>query len=217
MISNGGNKLQFACECVSARGGYSDPWAGLSQNKLLVDGTKEKLLNAVARVPKTIAQLASELRFSQPTIHSHVNDMIASELLRESEEREKRYPTERYYEPNFPVVRAEERVEFEAICDSIAEHVAELFEKNIPQLQRAFDKTGLAARGWKFADLAQYCYAGAQRSARKLLEQRALLPPRTKHENGADWLFWAEEQSAAGDGYAGARGVHNHGFSPLVV
>jgi DNA-binding transcriptional ArsR family regulator len=200
VISNAGTKLEFACECVSARGGYSDPWASISQNKLLLDGTKEKLLNAVAREPKTIAQLASELRLSQPTIHSHVSEMMASELLRESEEREKRYPTERYYEPNFPIVRAEERAEFEAICDSIAQRVADLFEKNIPRLQRAFDKTGLSARGWKFADLAQYCYAGEQRSARKLLEQRGLLPPRKKHENGADWLFWAEEQLAKGDG-----------------
>jgi DNA-binding transcriptional ArsR family regulator len=199
VISNAGNELEFACECVSARGGYSDPWAGLSQNKLLLDGTKEKLLNAVAREPKTIAQLASELRLSQPTIHSHVNDMMVSELLRESEEREKRYPTERYYEPNFPVVRAEERAEFEAICGAIAERVADLFEKNIPRLQRAFDKTGLAARGWKFSDLAQYCYAGEQRSARKLLEQRGVLPPRKNHENGTEWLFWAEEQLAKDD------------------
>jgi DNA-binding transcriptional ArsR family regulator len=193
-------KLEFACECVSARGGYSDPWAAIAQNKLLLDGTKEKLLNATAREPKTIAQLASELRLSQPTIHSHINDMMAGELLRESEEHEKRYPTERYYEPNFPVVRAEERAEFEAICDSIAERVADLFEKNVPRLRSAFDKTGLAARGWTFSDLAQYCYAGEQRSARKLLEQRGVLPRRKKHENGADWLFWAQEQSAKGDG-----------------
>ena len=67
-------------------------------------------------------------------------------------------------------------------------------------MQRAFNKTGLAARGWKFADLAQYCYAGEQRSARELLEERGLLPPRKKHENGADWLFWAEEQLVKGDG-----------------
>jgi len=33
-----------------------------------------------------------------------------------------------------------------------------------------------------------------QRGARELLEQRGVLRPRTKHDNGAEWLFWAEER-----------------------
>ncbi len=191
--------LRFPCECVSARGGYSDPWAEISQSKLLSDGTKEKLLNAVARESKTIAQLAADLGFSQPTIHSHVTDLLASELLRESERPEKRYAAERYYEPNFPVVRAEEAAEFEAICDSIAVRIAELFETGVPQLERAFEKTGLSRRGWSLEDIAHYCYAGAQRAARRRLEERGILPPRKKHANGASWVFWAEEPRPDGD------------------
>jgi hypothetical protein len=31
------------------------------------------------------------------------------------------------------------------------------------------------------------------RSARTLLEERGLLARRAKHENGAEWIFWAEE------------------------
>ena len=193
------NILQFACECVSALGGYSDPWAGVAQKRLLLNGTKEKLLNRVSREPKTVAKLAKELRLSKPTVLAHVKELMASELLRESEEWEKRHPSERYYEPNFPIVRVEERAELDTICEMIAEQVAGLFEKNIPRLKRGFDKTSLKARGWKFSDLAQYCYAVEQRSARKLLEQRGVLPPRKKHENGAHWLFWAREQLAKGD------------------
>jgi len=30
------------------------------------------------------------------------------------------------------------------------------------------------------------------RSARALLEERGVLTPRRKHENGAEWIFWAE-------------------------
>jgi len=30
------------------------------------------------------------------------------------------------------------------------------------------------------------------RSARALLEERGVLKPRQKHENGAEWIFWAE-------------------------
>src|SRR5215212_2254569 len=90
--------LLFPCECVSAQGEYSDPWASISQNKLLPNGTKEAILNSVAREPKTIAQLASDLGLSQPSIHRHISEMMASELLRESKEWERKYPTERYYE-----------------------------------------------------------------------------------------------------------------------
>lgn len=185
--------LRFACECVSSQSGYGDPWASISQKKLLPDGTKEGILNSVAREPKTIAQLAKELDLSQPSIHRHIGEMMVSELLRESEEWERKYPTERYYEPNFPVVRADERAEFEAICREMAERVADLFEKRRKQLESAFDKTDLANRGWGFQDIAQYLYASVQRGARELLEQRGTLPPREKHRNGAEWLFWAEE------------------------
>lgn len=185
--------LRFPCECVSAQGGYSDPWAGISQKKLFPDGTKEEIVNSVAREPKTIAQLAKELGLSQPSIHRHVTEMMASELLRESEEWERRYPTERYYEPNFPVVKAEERAEFEALCQEMAEQVANLFERRGKRLKGAFDKTELANRGWTFADIAQYLYASVQRGARETLEQRGVLPTPEPHANGVEWIYWAEE------------------------
>lgn len=191
--TDGREWLHFACECVSARGGYSDPWAGVTQNKLLPDGTKEEILNLVSREPKTIAQLAKELGLTQPSIHTHISEMMASELLRESVEWEKKYPTERYYEPNFPVVKADEQREFEALCQEMAERVADLFEKRRKQLERAFDRTTLAERGWKFSDLTHYLYAHVQRGARELLEERGVLPPREKHRNGAEWVFWAKE------------------------
>jgi DNA-binding transcriptional ArsR family regulator len=193
-VPEGLDGLCFACECVSARrDGYSDPWAAIAKNRLLPDGTKEEILNLVAREPKTISQLAQALELSPPSVHAHINDLMRSELLRESEEWEKRYPTERYYEPNFPVVQAAERAEFAALCQGMAEQLAALFEKKRPQLERAFRQTDLAARGWAFSDIAQYLYANVQRGARTLLEERGMLPPRKQHANGAAWLFWAEE------------------------
>lgn len=196
-IPDGLEGLLFACECVSARrGGYSDPWAGVAKHKLMIDGTKEEILNLVAREPKTISQLAGELGLSPPSIHKHVTEMVESELLRESEEWEKSHPAERYYEPNFPVVKADERAELEALCQEMAGRVADLFEKRRPQLERAFNKTNLPERGLTYPDLAQYLYAKTQRGARQLLEERGMLPPREKHQNGAKWVFWAEESRA---------------------
>ena len=193
-VPEGLEGLCFPCECVSARReGYSDPWAAITKNKLLPDGTKEEILNLVAREPKTISQLAETLELSPPSVHAHVGDMMRSELLRESVEWEKRYPTERYYEPNFPVVQAAERAEFDALCRAMAEQLVALFEKRRAQLERAFRQTNLAERGWEFADIAQYLYASVQRKARTLLEARGVLPTRERHANGAEWLFWAEE------------------------
>ncbi len=188
--------LRFPCECVSARGGYGDPWTAVAKNKLLPDGTKEQIVNLVAREPKTISQLAEALDLSPPSVYAHVRDMLRSELLREAVEWEKTHPSERYYEPNFPVFKAEECAEFEAVCQEMAEQVAALFERKRPQMERAYRKTGFASRGWELTDVTQCLYARMQRRARALLEQRGLLSPPEKHANGAEWVFWAEEPAA---------------------
>ena len=95
-VPDGMDGLRFPCECVSSReGGYSDPWAEITKHKLLPDGTKEEILNLVAREPKTISQLAEALSLSPPSVYAHVNDMMRSELLRESVEWEKKHPTDR--------------------------------------------------------------------------------------------------------------------------
>lgn len=193
-VPEGLKGLRFPCECVSAKlGGYSDPWADVTKRKLLPNGTKEEILNLVAIEPKTISQLAEALNLSAPSVHTHINELIKSELLRESEEWEKKYPIERYYEPNFPVFRSEDCAEFEALCEEMAKKVASLFAQQRAQMERAFKRTGLPERGWEFSDITQCVYANVQRSARTLLEQQGLLSTPKKHKNGAKWIFWAEE------------------------
>jgi len=193
-IPRGFEGLHFPCECVSAvKDNYSDPWAEIARRKLLPNGTKEEILNLVSQGPKTISQLAEALELTAPSVHTHVNDLMKSELLRESVEWEKQYPTERYYEPNFPVFKARECAEFMSLCDEMAEQVAAIFERKRAKLDRAFRKTNLEEQGWEFSDVTQCLYANMQRHARMLLEQRGLLNPRQKHENGAAWVFWAQE------------------------
>ena len=188
------NELFFPCECVSARQeNYSDPWAGIAKNRLIVDGTKEQILNIVAREPRTISQLAKELEIAPPSVHAHVTEMTMSELLRDSEVTEKLHSKERYYEPNFPVVWADDREEFETICSEMCDQVAEVFENARPRFEDAFRRTGLGQKGWEFADVTQYLYACIQRGARQRLENRGLLRAADQHRNGVDWVFWAEE------------------------
>ena len=194
MAANEKQALRYPCECVSnSPGGYSDPWADITKRKLLPNGTKEQILTLVAREPKTISQLAQALKLSPPSVHTHVNDMLNSELLRESEEFEKRYPTERYYEPNFPVFKAEECAEFKKLCTEMAEQFATLFERHRAKIERAFSKTSLQDQGWELPDITQCLYANVYRNARTALEERGLLRSRVKHANGAEWIFWAEE------------------------
>lgn len=188
-------ELRFPCECVSARpGGYTDPWAEVTKRRLLPNGTKEQIVTLVAEEPKTISQLAQALKLSAPSVHTHINELLESELLRESEEFEKKHPTERYYEPNFPVFKAEECAEFRDLCEEMAEQLATLFERRRAKIERAFNRTSLPEHGWEISDITQCLYANMYRSARTLLEQRGLLGSREKHANGAEWIFWAEEQ-----------------------
>jgi len=191
----GENKaLRFPCECVSnSPGGYSDPWADITKRKLLPNGTKEQILTLLADEPKTLSQLAQALNLSAPSVHTHISDMLKSELLRESEEFEKKHPSERYYEPNFPVFKAEECAEFRTLCEEMAEQLATLFEQRRPKMERAFKNTSLPEHGWKLSDVTQCLYANMYRRARTSLEERGLLAPRAKHANGAEWIFWAEE------------------------
>ena len=192
----GDNKgLRFPCECVSnSPGGYSDPWADITKRKLLPNGTKEQILTLLADEPKTLSQLAQALNLSAPSVHTHLNDMLKSELLRESEEFEKKHPSERYYEPNFPIFKAEECAEFRTLCEEMAEQLATLFERRRAKIERAFKNTSLADHGWKLSDVTHCLYANMYRGARTLLEERGLLSVRAKHTNGAEWIFWAEER-----------------------
>jgi hypothetical protein len=193
-VPAGSKGLRFPCECVSSRpDGYSDPWAEIAKNKLLPNGTKEGILNVLAREPKTITQIAEALSLSAPSVHTHVTDMLRSELLREAVEWEKTHPAERYYEPNFPVFKTEECEEFRSLCEEMSKELVMMFEKKRQKMERAFRKTGLSKQGWELSDVTQCLFANMYRGARTQLEQQGLLSPREKHANGAQWIFWAEE------------------------
>ena len=128
-----------------------------------------------------------------PSVHTHIGELLESELVRDSTEWEKLHSKERYYEPNFPVVWGDDRAEFQAICDELCDGVAKIFEDAEPRFREAFDRTKLEEAGWNFTDLTQYLYACIQRGARRRLEEDGLLKPAEAHKNGYDWVFWAEE------------------------
>lgn len=189
--------LRFPCECVSSRpGGYSEPWANIAKNRLLPNGTKEEILNVLARGPNTITQIAAALNLSAPSVFTHVTDMVRSELLREAVGYKKGHPAERYYEPNFPVIHENEADELCKLCDELADKVAAIVKRNGPKLEKAFRKTSLSGRGWGFADVAQFVFASVQRGARERLEKDGLLGSAKPHQNGVEWVFWAEQPQA---------------------
>src|SRR5215208_4411879 len=77
-------RLRLACSCASANDVMSDPWAAIPHDGKLNDGTKERILNALAAQPRTITQLAELLGISSPAVHRHVTDLLASELIGEA-------------------------------------------------------------------------------------------------------------------------------------
>jgi hypothetical protein len=155
------------------------------------DGTKERILNVMAQEPKTMSQIAAAVGLSVPTVHSHVREMLSSEILRESEQWEKTHPAERYYEPNFPVINEEDCTELQQVCGELAAQIAALFKKHERQLKRAFGTTPLPTQGWSFAEVAQCVYAQVQRGAREQLEHDGTLVRPRPHRNGIEWVFWA--------------------------
>jgi len=198
-IPAGFKGLLFPCECVSSRpGGYSDPWAEITRNRLLPNGTKEEILNILAQEPSTITQIAEALGLTAPSVHTHVSEMLGSELLREAVDWEKTHPAERYYEPNFPVFKADQCEEFRALCEEMSQDLVLLFEKQRPKMERAFRKTGLAEQGWQLSDVTQCLFANMYRGARTRLEEQGLLASRQEHKNGARWVFWAAEAETNG-------------------
>jgi DNA-binding transcriptional ArsR family regulator len=198
-VPEGFNGLRFPCECVSSREeAYSDPWAEITRNRLLPNGTKEQILNVLAHGPNTITQIAEALRLSAPSVHTHVSEMVRSELLREAVNWEKTHPAERYYEPNFPVFKTDECEEFRAVCEEMSQELVKLFAKSQSKIERAFNKTGLAKQGWELSDVTPCLFANMYRGARTHLEQSGLMARREKHRNGARWIFWAEELETNG-------------------
>jgi len=198
-VPKGFTGLRFPCECVSAApGGYSDPWAEITKNKLLPNGTKEEILNVLAQGPNTITQIADVLGLSAPSVHSHVRDMLRSELLREAVGWEKTHPAERYYELNFPVFKADECAEFKALCEEMSKDLVTMFERKRQKIEQAFRKTGLSKQGWELSVVTQCLFTNMYRGTRTLLEERGLLSRRAKHKNGAAWIFWAEEPGRNG-------------------
>jgi DNA-binding transcriptional ArsR family regulator len=199
-VKNTSNGLRFACDCVSGfRGQCSEPWAPVAKNRLLPDGTKEDILNVLAKRPKTISQIADALGLSAPTVFTHVRDMLNSELIRGAAVRRKAHPSEHYYEPNFPVIDQDEAAALCRLCDDLSLKFAALFKKNRRQLESAFRETPLAGHGWSAAEVAQYVYASVQRGAREILEQDGTLAPPKTHRNGVGWVFWAEKPTSDDD------------------
>ncbi len=150
----------------------------------------------MAQGPNTITQIAEALGLSAPSVHAHVSDMLRSEPLREAVAREKTHPAERYYEPNFPVIKEHGTAELCELCDDLSVKMADIFKKQRRKLEKAFRATSLADRGWDLSEVAQCVFARVQRGPRHRLEQEGMLVSAKSHRNGVDWLFWAEESGA---------------------
>jgi DNA-binding transcriptional ArsR family regulator len=180
---------------VSALPLADDPWADISKERKLQDGTKELILNAVFRSPRTIAQLAEELNLSQPTVHRHVTELYTSELIREVTvpDEHRQSSVERYYAPNFPIIFASDRHELFSILNTMARGVADVFLRRQSDLAEAFSQTSLPVRGENFDQLLHWMYTEVVRIARERLQEQGVLPAWPEHEDGSRWLWWAEE------------------------
>src|ERR671911_2176107 len=96
------HRLRFACACASAVPIGEDPWVAIVNQRKLNDGTKELILNAIYRQPRTITQLAELLGISAPAVHRHIVDMLVDEMIQDEHlaAQQRSGGRERYYRPN---------------------------------------------------------------------------------------------------------------------
>ena len=189
------HRLRFACACASAVPRAEDPWVAVVNQRKLNDGSKELILNAIYRQPRTITQLAEILGISVPAVHRHVTGLLADELILEVDPpaAERSWGSERYYRPNFPVVLAADCVILQPVLDELADRIAAAFRTEQASLAEAFRRTSLPAREEPFEALLHYLFASATRMARERLEAAGSLPPWPDHDDGSRWVWWAEE------------------------
>jgi predicted ArsR family transcriptional regulator len=188
------HRLRFACACASAVPIGEDPWVAIVNQRKLNDGTKELILNAIYREPRTITQLAEILGISAPAVHRQVAGLLADELIQEVDPpAERRRSSERYYRPNFPVVLAADRAALQPFLEDLAVDIAASFHRHREALSDAFAQTSLLARGESVETLLHYLYATATRLARARLEEEGALPVWPEHGDGSRWIWWAEE------------------------
>ena len=191
-----GRFLQFACDCVSyLHDIIRDPWSYVSRAGLISSETKEIILNKTYRQPRTVTQLAKEIGLSQPVIYKHVQDLLASDILREARlpDEEKAYRVERYYEPNFPVLLQEDLARLEPACQKVARRIAEIYWEHRNELQEAFAGCSLESRGYAFENVLDFLYSKIRRMARDVLDEQGFFPRLPVHPDGSRWLYWAEE------------------------
>jgi DNA-binding transcriptional ArsR family regulator len=189
------HRLRFACACATAVPVAEDPWVAIVNQRKLNDGTKERILNAIYRQPRTITQLAELLGISAPAVHRHISDMLGDELIQEVDlaAPERSRGSERYYRPNFPVVLAGDHAMLQLVLEDLAADIAAAFRRRQNALPNAFAQTSLPARGEAFETMLHYIYATATRLARERLEAAGELPPWPEHADGSRWVWWAEE------------------------
>jgi AcrR family transcriptional regulator len=189
------HRLRFACACASAFPSGEDPWVAIVNQRKLNDGTKELILNAIYRQPRTITQLAELLGISAPAVHRHIGDMLADDLIQEVDlaAPQRSRGSERYYRPNFPVVLAADRDALQPVLEDLAADIAAVFQQRQEALANALADTSLPARGEPVELLHHYLYATATRLARARLEAAGSLPPWPEHADGSRWIWWAEE------------------------
>jgi DNA-binding transcriptional ArsR family regulator len=137
------HRLRFSCACCSAVPIAEDPWVAIVNQRKLNDGTKELILDAIYRQPRTITQLAELLGISAPAVHRHAGEMLASELISEVgvTALERSRASERYYGPNFPVVLASDQVALQPVLEDLAADIATAFQRRQDALWRAHSPT----------------------------------------------------------------------------
>ena len=155
---------------------------------------RERLVAALAGQPRTVAQLAQEFGFSQPTMLEQARRALRDGLIVEVDVpvEQRRTAGERYYAPTVPVIRQTDRELLEPACRALAAELATALTEQRGDLLAAFAMTNLARDGWELSELWPYVQEMVFRLTLEQLD--GLIAPVAAPLHG---LAWVEELTDA--------------------
>lgn len=181
--------LKFSSYGSFKPGAPENPWEALSVK------VRRDIVEAIYRVPKTITQLAKELKLSQAAIHKHINVLLTCNLIKEVEvpSDKRRFKVEKFYSTNFPIALRSDREKLDGVCRKIAKVHVDAYKENLEELKAVFDTCSFKEGGWSLKDAIFYIKSTIDDLANEMLSEEGLW---FKKYSTLFFFAWEEDEHA---------------------
>ncbi len=184
MVSGSGDVVKLSWMTMTRERGEGDRPVVEGFRNALNSETRRIILNRICERPMTGAQIAAEIGISRASVSDHLRVLRQAGVIREAGlgRGEKRYVVEKYYTPNFPVMRLEDQEKLRGLAGEIGRKVATLVEGYVDRMMEAFEETSAADEGWNLRDVYPYIQGMIREAESEALGQNHGIPSWTSSE-----------------------------------